>query len=290
MVGETGFIESLSAKILVIKTDSTGELIWKKEFGKAGFNLGNALVENNNGNYIIAGSLDSSAALITVDAKTGDALPGWPKTYALHNESSFETVVIAENGDIIAGGYEKGIAEGTFYNEGVGVVVITDSTGVEKKSIDLSEYISTAYRIKASEDGYFIASHPVIETDTYDLIKIDKKGEFLFEKSYEGDLFWGFDRNEAGDMLLAGHTTDCPLSDNWDIIATSVDNTGLERWTTYTGQPTPDNHVDITPLKSMMKHGVHELAKMAAGTLLQELAMSIAMKLKVTQWEDQVSG
>ena len=38
MVGETGFVENRTAKIFLVKTDSRGNLIWKKEWGKRGYN------------------------------------------------------------------------------------------------------------------------------------------------------------------------------------------------------------------------------------------------------------
>ncbi|MHC4271539.1 MAG: hypothetical protein ACYST2_04420, partial [Planctomycetota bacterium] len=55
MVGETGFIDNNSAKIYVVKTNSSGGLLWQKEFGSSGYNLGNGCVETPDGNYVIAG-------------------------------------------------------------------------------------------------------------------------------------------------------------------------------------------------------------------------------------------
>ena len=40
-VGETGFVTN-SSKLLVIKTNSDGELLWKKEFSEGNHNLGNS--------------------------------------------------------------------------------------------------------------------------------------------------------------------------------------------------------------------------------------------------------
>ena len=62
MVGETGFVEDRSSRILAVKTDRKGDLIWKKEFGKAGYNLGNCVSEALDGHYLIAGTLEMDAA------------------------------------------------------------------------------------------------------------------------------------------------------------------------------------------------------------------------------------
>ena len=40
MVGETGFVEDRSSRIFLVKTDRNGTLLWQKEFGKRGYNLG----------------------------------------------------------------------------------------------------------------------------------------------------------------------------------------------------------------------------------------------------------
>jgi hypothetical protein len=58
MVGETGFVEDRTAKIFLVKTDQLGRLIWKKEFGKRGYNLGNCVLETRDGHYLVAGSLN----------------------------------------------------------------------------------------------------------------------------------------------------------------------------------------------------------------------------------------
>ena len=114
MVGETGFIEDRSARILAVKTDRTGELLWKREFGERGHNLGNCVSETPDGNYLIAGSLNLDAALIKVDASTGKTL--WSKTWNLGTEDAFEGLTVTPNGGILATGYKNGLAEGTFLN------------------------------------------------------------------------------------------------------------------------------------------------------------------------------
>ena len=101
MIGETGFIDDNTAKIYVVKTDSSGSLIWEKEFGTEGYNLGNGCVETPDGNYVIAGTLNFDAVLIKVDALTGNTLSGWPKIWDLGSEDSFEAVEVTQDGGLI---------------------------------------------------------------------------------------------------------------------------------------------------------------------------------------------
>ena len=55
-------------------------------------------------------------------------------------------------------------------------------------------------------------------------------------KSY-GEIYWGFDQKERGEILLAGHTRKTPLSKNLDVQMKSLDKDGREVWTKFFGQP-----------------------------------------------------
>ena len=71
-VGETGFIP-LGAKILVIKVDNSGALMWRKEFGDFGHNLGNSAIETDEA-YWVVGSKDQDSVLLKLDKDSGDLL------------------------------------------------------------------------------------------------------------------------------------------------------------------------------------------------------------------------
>ena len=148
MVGETGFVEDRSAKIFLVKTDSGGKLLWQKEFGKRGYNLGNCITEADDGNYLIAGTLNFDAALIKVEAKTGKTI--WSKTWDLGSEDSFEGLTLSHDGGIVVTGYRDGLAEGTFLNWGRGLVLKTNEHGQEEWRRDLSDFTSSGYRIQQS--------------------------------------------------------------------------------------------------------------------------------------------
>ena len=208
MVGETGFVEDRSAKIFLVKTESGGMLLWQKEFGMSGYNLGNCVVEADDGNYLIAGTLNFDAALIKVEAKTGKAL--WSKTWNLGSEDSFEGLTLSNEGGIVLTGYRDGLAEGTFLNWGRGVVLKTNEYGQEEWRRDLSGFTSSGYRIQQSGTGFVLCVHPKNEeSEKFNLLSIDKKGKVKCAKSY-GAIYWGFDQNEQGEILLAGHTRETP--------------------------------------------------------------------------------
>jgi hypothetical protein len=235
MVGETGFVEDRSAKIFLVKTDAGGKLLWQKEFGKCGYNLGNCVAEAKDGNYLVAGTLNFDAALIKVEAKTGKAL--WSKTWNLGSEDSFEGLTLSNDGGIILTGYRDGLAEGTFLNWGRGLVLKTNEYGQEEWRRDLSDFTSSGYRIKQSGNGFVLSVHPKDEeSHNFNLLSLDNKGKVQWAKSY-GEIFWGFDQNEQGEILLAGHTRKTPLSKNLDVQMKKLDKQGREQWTKFFGQP-----------------------------------------------------
>lgn len=235
MVGETGYVEDRSAKIFLVKTDSGGKLLWQKEFGKRGYNLGNCVAEAKDGNYLIAGTLNFDAALIKVEAKTGKAL--WSKTWNLGSEDSFEGLTLSHDGGIVLTGYRDGLAEGTFLNWGRGLVLKTNEYGQEEWRRDLSDFTSSGYRIKQFGTGFVLSIHPKDEeSENFNVLSLDNKGKVKWAKSY-GEIFWGFDQNKKGEILLAGHTRKTPLSKNLDVQMKKIDKQGRVQWTKFFGQP-----------------------------------------------------
>ncbi len=235
MVGETGFVEDRSAKIFLVKTDRRGNLLWQKEFGKRGYNLGNCICEADDGNYLVAGTLNMDAALIKVQAKSGKTI--WSKTWNLGSEDSFEGVCLSPDGGILLTGYRSGLAEGTFLNWGRGVLLKTDASGNEEWRKDLSKYTCSGYRIQPKGEDFLISCHPRNEeSEDYNLLLVDATGKVKWAHTY-GEIYWGFDQNEDGKILLTGHTRNTPLSENLDIQFRVVDHRGRTQTTEFFGQP-----------------------------------------------------
>ena len=98
-IGETGFISN-STIILVVKTNQTGSLIWKKEFGSSGNNLGNSAIETSDG-YIVYESLNKNSVLIKLDKIDGSPL--FIKSINNGGNDAFEKLIMIANG-IVDGG------------------------------------------------------------------------------------------------------------------------------------------------------------------------------------------
>ena len=102
-VGETGFVPN-SAKILVVKTDQNGVLLWRKEFtGGTGHNLGNSAYETDDG-YLVCGALNENSAIIKLNKTDGGLI--FEKAYDNGGSDAFEHLTITQN-QIIAVGYNQ---------------------------------------------------------------------------------------------------------------------------------------------------------------------------------------
>ena len=235
MIGETGFIDDKSAKIFVVKVSSRGRFLWRREFGRLGYNLGNSVLETKDGNYVLAGCLGYDAALLKIDAQTGSLI--WKKTLNLGTEDAFESVIETANGSLIATGYRDGLAENTFINWGKGVLIKTTSEGDELWEKNISKFISSGYRLKLYKNHVYVAGHPFEEgAPNEHLLKLDLDGNLVWAKSFNS-IYWGFDIDNHGNMLLTGHTRPTPMSENWDIEAILLSPDGEVLWTKYFGQP-----------------------------------------------------
>ena len=106
-VGETGFLDNSTARILVAKTNSQGDLIWKKEFGDPGHNLGNSIIEVSDG-YIVTGALNKNSTVIKLDKSNGEQR--WLKTYDNGGNDAIEHIVETPDG-LVAVGYINAIDE-----------------------------------------------------------------------------------------------------------------------------------------------------------------------------------
>lgn len=232
-VGETGFIPN-SAKLLVVKTNSNGQLIWKKELGTTGHNLGNSALEVSDG-YLIAGALNQNSVLAKLNKSTGAII--FQKTYNTGGSDAFEQVALIPNG-IIAVGYRNALdANNTFYTEGEGFMVFMDNNGNKRAEKDLKTYTSHAYRVKRFNNE-LIVSGLSYGAEDYEVIKMDMTGNVLWKKSYGGngsDHCFGLDLGSDGTIFLTGHTVSG--TQNWDTYTMKLDNNGQLLWEQKRGNP-----------------------------------------------------
>lgn len=232
-VGETGVFPS-TAKILVVKTDNLGELVWKKEFGTSGNNLGNSAIETPTG-YIICGAIDGNSALIKLDKSTGNQK--FVRTIENGGSNAFENIIQSPNGFIAVGYNHAEDYTNTFFTEGRGYITFLDTSGIKTLGIGLENYLAQAYRIIDYNNDYYISGLTENAND-YGLIKLDSLGNILWHRTYGGvasDHCFGMAVGEDGSIFLTGHTLS--NTENWDTYTIKIDPFGNVIWERVAGNP-----------------------------------------------------
>lgn len=232
-VGETGYFPN-SAKILVVKTDNSGQLIWKKEFGNNGNNLGNSAIETTDG-YIICGAINGNSILIKLDKTNGSQQ--FIKTLDNGGTDAFEHLAQIPNGYLAVGYNNAEDNTNTFFTEGLGYITFLDSNGFKTNGIEIDNYLAQAYRIRSYDNNYYISGLTENAND-YGLVKLDSLGNILWSKVYGGafpDHCFGMDIGSDGSIFLTGHTLSS--NENWDTYTMKIDLIGDKIWEQKVGNP-----------------------------------------------------
>ena len=233
-VGETGFIPN-SAKILVVKTDQNGVLLWKKEFtGATGHNLGNSAYEVDDG-YFICGALNENSALIKLNKMDGGLI--FEKVHDNGGSDAFEHLTVDQN-QIIAVGYSQAEDNtNTFFTGGKGHITFMDLAGNITNQLNISDKMAQAYRIKKLGNEFVISGLKEGAAD-YSLIKMTSEGNFIWSKTFGGsnsDHCFGMDIASDGGIFITGHTLSG--TENWDTYTLKIDASGNQLWESKKGNP-----------------------------------------------------
>ena len=231
-VGETNFLPN--SKILVIKTNSFGQLMWSKEINTGGHNLGNSAIEVDDG-YLICGAQNRNSSLIKLNKESGNTL--WTKTFNNGGTDAFEHAALTPNGIVVVGYRYAQDSNNTFYAEGQGYMMFLDYEGNEINSLNLNQYISQAYRVQYL-NNYLIISGLSEEALDFKALKMTLDGNIVWENEYGGNNYdhcFGMDVNSDGNIFLAGHTLSG--TENWDTYTMKLDFDGNLLWDRKIGNP-----------------------------------------------------
>ena len=236
-IGETGIVGRATANILVVKTDSEGEVKWKQEFGEdfgsRNRNMGNSAIEVSDG-YIVCGMLNRNSAILKLDKSDGELI-GDIHMRDNGGTDAYEHIALHPNGFIVVGYNNAEDPNNTFFTEGRGYLSFYDSALNWTSGKSLNEHLSLAYRIKAEDNNYYISGTTYSPTDTltYAAIKIDSSGDVLWSNQYGGsdqNHCFGMDVGLDGAIFLTGHTLSG--TENWDTYTIKLDENGSVLWET----------------------------------------------------------
>jgi len=232
-IGETGFIPN-SAKLLVTKVDQNGQLVWKKEFGTVGHNLGNGAIEISDG-YVIVGAINEDSTILKLDKQTGSTI--FIQTTDNGGSDALESIVETPTGFAAVGYIDAEDRENTFYTEGKGYMVFLDNNGVETSNMSINSHMAQGYRIGSYNNELLIFGLSQ-ESEDYALMKMDMSGNVIWSKLFGGnsqDHGFAFDISSDGSIFLSGHTVSGTV--NWDTYTMMISNDGNLIWEAKQGNP-----------------------------------------------------
>jgi hypothetical protein len=240
IAGTTRSFGSGFADVYLIKTNTTGDSIWAKNYGGNGADGGSSVQQTEDGGYVIAGSTDSfgpdsmNVYLVKTNS-TGDTV--WTRTYGGDNKDyGYSVQQTNDEGYIVAG------RTNSFGPDSTNVYLIkTDSLGnmtwSETYGGDGSDRGSS---VQQTEDGgYIIAgSSSSFSPDSMKvyLIKTDSAGVMLWSEIYSDQAYnAGSSVNQTtdGGYIISGSTGAFFGSDAYLV---KTDSLGVVMWTqTYGG-------------------------------------------------------
>ena len=242
-IGETGFLPN--TRILAIKLDQEGVLEWRQEYsnrstgasGHGTYNLGNSVIEVDDG-YWIAGALNRNSAALKVDKGTGEAL-----LVRIHSNGGYDAYehMVETDGGLVAVGYTNAEdRENTFFAEGRGYLAFMDPSGIKTGGRSLRDDLAQAYRIARQGDTLIVSGLVWNEEDNLDfgLLKLNADGSRVWGRLFGGnrdDHCFGMDLGADGSIFLTGHTLSGTV--NWQTYTMKLDHEGVLQWERKRGNP-----------------------------------------------------
>jgi hypothetical protein len=233
-IGSTGF----ASNALIIKTDSNGNIEWKKDIGGSQNDSAYRVITTSDNGYIVACNTYSNNGQVTgnhgeIDIwlvklnSTGTIL--WSKTYGCSNYDGISGIIQTSDGGYVFAGnstVNNGDVTGNHGSNDLWIVKI-DSAGtiIWQKSYGGTNY-DFANDIKQTTDGGFILCGAstssnfdvTLNQGSYDfwVIKLNSTGNLIWQKTFGGsqhDEAYSVLQTNEGGYIVAGQTA----SNNGDV-------------------------------------------------------------------------
>lgn len=247
-VGTTSSFGAGNTDIYVVKTDSLGNKIWSKTFGKNNIEHGYSIKNTKDGNYIIAGYTNSSGAggydayLLKIDT-IGNVI--WDKTYGGNDwDFAYAIVELPDSGFALCGEtYTNSLGHSDVY------IFRTDKNGnlLWQKNIGGTQQ-DVANDLILDKDTMFVI---VGKTKSFGNGKEDM---YLIKTNLQGDTIWtktfGDTLNECGYRLIqtqdfgyvmVGYAESYSAEGDLEMHSLKTDSSGIFQWYHIYGENTKED-------------------------------------------------
>ncbi len=241
IAGSTNYYGAGLTDILLIKLDSSGNIIWQKAYGGANHDGVYKIIKTSDDGYILGGLTASfgvgggyygnDGLIIKID-NDGNIL--WAKAYGINSGSeSIRDIKETSDNNLIVTGYYNAGGSGPEWEQWV---LKLDSNGnvLWEKALGFSSSADTGQSIEESPDGKYLAlsssNNPGTGNQDYWVTKFDTNGTVLWQKAYGGanaDYPGGMVKDNSG-LILFGTTGS--FSANADLWFIKIDYDGSIIW------------------------------------------------------------
>jgi hypothetical protein len=226
----------------LVKTDSAGNMLWNKTYGRTNNDFGYSVIQTSDGGYAIAGYTSSFGAggadfwLIKTDV---NGIVQWNQTYGGTGSDVARCVIQTSDGGYALGGYTNSFGAGIYDFW----LVKTEADGSMQwnQTYGGANYDQAYSLVQTLDNGYALAGY----TNSYGaggadfwLVKADLAGNHLWNRTYgasDNDYAYSLVQTNDGGYALAGATYSYGLgSDDFWLVKT--DSSGYKIWSrTYGG-------------------------------------------------------
>jgi len=229
-----GYTESMGhggKDIYLVCVDKEGSMVWKKTYGSIVDEEALAIVQDQDGGYLITGytgSYDRNVVLLKID-EYGNKL--WYNDYLLVGDDiGYDVIDIANDGYLIAGSSDILCGD-----QADGIIIRTDNTGTISWIKRFGEKGIDVFRSAclSSDNGYVLAGYTDSDNEDYDVyvVSLNENGDLLWAKKYGSDTDeYGYAiqvRSSEG-YIVCGYKDD----HDKDCYLISTDDNGVVDWET----------------------------------------------------------
>ncbi len=253
VTGETNDSLTNVSCIFLVKTNTNGNLLWKRKIGNQNHCYSHSVHQTTDGGYIISGSSENYTSYqedvyLVKTNSTGDTL--WTRTYGGTQADYSWDVVPTNDGGYIVGGTTGSYGAGSndFYaikTNANGDTLWTRTYG----GIDIDELSSI---VQTNDGGYALAgitySFGAGNEDVY-LVRINSVGDTLWTRTFGGALYdgghLGMVKTSDGGFAIGGMSNSYGALDN-DFYLIKTDENGFATAIAENSKIT-NNTISISP-------------------------------------------
>jgi hypothetical protein len=225
--------------VYIVKTNSNGDAIWTKTYGKDSVDIASSVYKTSDGNYLVCGHTQSSGAgeddlFVLKINQNGDTL--WSKTFGGTRTDIGKSVLEVNPSEYIFAG-STGSPEITTNNQDY-YIIKTNSSGTLTWAKNYGTNGALPFDWcngvkKTTENGFMMVGESSYNSPLdVMLMKLDSTGNLNWKKYY-GNNFYDYGNaicnTTEGGFLICG-TTKNKTSQKNDIFVVKVDNNGSELW------------------------------------------------------------